>query len=79
MREIPPPGDKPGIACNLLAERVRARAIAESVSATYLPECICYVGLTTDLKRRLGEHYSSKSPLTAGVKPWRLVMFVAFR
>ena len=37
-----------------------------------------YVGITTDLKRRLAEHNSGKSPHTARFVPWRLVTYVAF-
>jgi putative endonuclease len=37
-----------------------------------------YVGITTDLKQRLAEHNSGKSPHTAQFKPWRLVAYVAF-
>ena len=37
-----------------------------------------YVGVTTDLKQRLAEHNSGKSPHTAQFKPWRLVTYVAF-
>lgn len=36
------------------------------------------VGVTTDLKRRLAEHNSGKSPHTAQFKPWHLVTDVAF-
>ena len=36
------------------------------------------IGLTVDLRRRLGEHNSGKSPHTAKFKPWRLVTYVAF-
>jgi predicted GIY-YIG superfamily endonuclease len=37
-----------------------------------------YVGVTSDLKRRLHEHNSGKSHHTAKFKPWRLVTYVAF-
>lgn len=37
-----------------------------------------YVGLTTDLKRRLVEHNASKSPHTSKFAPWRLVTYLAF-
>ena len=37
-----------------------------------------YVGMTTDLKRRLAEHNSGKSPHTAKFKPWRVTTYVAF-
>lgn len=37
-----------------------------------------YVGVTTDLRRRLAEHNSGKSPHTAKFAPWVLVTYVAF-
>jgi putative endonuclease len=37
-----------------------------------------YVGLTADLKRRLGEHNAGKSAHTSKYIPWRLVTYVAF-
>ncbi|MBV8534905.1 MAG: GIY-YIG nuclease family protein [Alphaproteobacteria bacterium] len=37
-----------------------------------------YVGLTTDLKRRLAEHNAGKSSHTSKFAPWRLVTYVAF-
>ncbi len=37
-----------------------------------------YVGLTTDLKRRVDEHNSGKSAHTSKYSPWRLITFVAF-
>lgn len=37
-----------------------------------------YVGMTTDLKRRLHEHNDGKSYHTSKFKPWRLVTYVAF-
>jgi putative endonuclease len=37
-----------------------------------------YVGLTTDLRRRLAEHNAGKSPHTSKYLPWRLVTYVAF-
>ncbi len=37
-----------------------------------------YVGLTSDLRQRLGEHNAGKSAHTAKSKPWRLVTYVAF-
>lgn len=36
-----------------------------------------YVGMTTDLKRRLQEHNDGKSYHTSKFKPWRLVTYVA--
>lgn len=37
-----------------------------------------YVGLTSDLRRRLAEHNAGKSPHTSKYIPWRLVTYVAF-
>jgi predicted GIY-YIG superfamily endonuclease len=37
-----------------------------------------YVGLTADLKRRLQDHDTGKSPHTAKFRPWRIVTYVAF-
>lgn len=37
-----------------------------------------YVGVTSDLKRRLAEHNGGKSGHTAKFLPWRIVTYVAF-
>ena len=37
-----------------------------------------YVGLTTDLKKRLGDHNVGKSRNTSKFTPWRLITYVAF-
>jgi predicted GIY-YIG superfamily endonuclease len=37
-----------------------------------------YVGLTTDLKRRLAEHNAGKSHHTSRFMPWHLVAYIAF-
>jgi len=37
-----------------------------------------YVGLTSDLKKRLGEHNAGKSPHTGKFAPWELVVAVYF-
>lgn len=37
-----------------------------------------YIGLTTDLKRRLTDHNAGKSSHTSKYTPWRLVTYVAF-
>ena len=37
-----------------------------------------YVGLSTDLKRRLKDHNSGNSRHTAKYRPWRLVTYIAF-
>jgi putative endonuclease len=37
-----------------------------------------YIGLSRDLKRRLGEHNRGESIHTNKFKPWKLVTYVAF-
>ena len=37
-----------------------------------------YVGVTSDLRQRLGEHNAGKSPHTSKYVPWKLVTYVAF-
>jgi predicted GIY-YIG superfamily endonuclease len=37
-----------------------------------------YVGLTSDLKRRLTDHNSGKSPHKSKFLPWKLITYVAF-
>jgi putative endonuclease len=37
-----------------------------------------YIGVTSDLRARLGEHNSGKSRHTSKHKPWSLVTYVAF-
>lgn len=37
-----------------------------------------YIGLTTDLKQRLAEHNSGKSPHTSKYAPWEIVVAVYF-
>jgi putative endonuclease len=37
-----------------------------------------YVGMTADLRRRLAEHNSGKSPHTSKFAPWRIVTYLAF-
>jgi putative endonuclease len=37
-----------------------------------------YVGLTSDLKRRIAEHNAGGSPHTSKYLPWKLVTYVAF-
>jgi len=37
-----------------------------------------YVGVTSNLKRRLAEHNAGKSAHTANFIPWRLITYVAF-
>ncbi|MGV8948235.1 MAG: GIY-YIG nuclease family protein [Candidatus Paracaedibacter sp.] len=38
-----------------------------------------YIGLTTDLMRRLEEHNAGKSIHTNKLKPWKLTISVAFQ
>jgi predicted GIY-YIG superfamily endonuclease len=37
-----------------------------------------YVGVTSDLRRRLVEHNSGKSPYTSKFKPWRIATYISF-
>jgi putative endonuclease len=37
-----------------------------------------YVGVTSDLRQRLSDHNSGKSPHTSKCLPWKLVTYVAF-
>jgi len=37
-----------------------------------------YIGTTADLKRRIAEHSSGKSPHTSKHAPWTLITYVAF-
>ena len=37
-----------------------------------------YVGMASDLKRRLSDHNAGKSPHTSKFAPWKLVTCVAF-
>jgi predicted GIY-YIG superfamily endonuclease len=37
-----------------------------------------YIGLTTDLKKRLADHNAGKSRHTSKYMPWKLVTYVAF-
>jgi predicted GIY-YIG superfamily endonuclease len=37
-----------------------------------------YVGVTSDLRQRLSDHNSGKSPHTSKYLPWKLVTYVAF-
>ncbi len=37
-----------------------------------------YVGITSDLKKRLAAHNDGRSLHTSKFKPWKLVTFVAF-
>jgi len=37
-----------------------------------------YVGITTDLNKRLEEHNSGKSPYSSKYRPWRVVVAIRF-
>jgi predicted GIY-YIG superfamily endonuclease len=37
-----------------------------------------YVGLASDLRRRITAHNAGRSQYTASFRPWRLVTYVAF-
>jgi putative endonuclease len=37
-----------------------------------------YVGITSDLRKRLAEHNARRSPHTSKNAPWKLVTYVAF-
>jgi putative endonuclease len=37
-----------------------------------------YIGITSDLRKRLAEHNGGRSPHKAKYVPWRLVTYVAF-
>jgi predicted GIY-YIG superfamily endonuclease len=37
-----------------------------------------YVGVTSDLRQRIADHNSGKSPHTSKYMPWKLVTYVAF-
>jgi predicted GIY-YIG superfamily endonuclease len=37
-----------------------------------------YVGVTSDLRKRLADHNAGKSPHTSKYAPWKLVTYVAF-
>ena len=41
-------------------------------------QCERYVGLTTDLKQRLLEHYAGKSTDTSKSRLWKLVTYITF-
>src|SRR5580700_11057473 len=37
-----------------------------------------YIGITSDLRKRLAEHNGGRSPHTSKYSPWKLVTYVAF-
>lgn len=37
-----------------------------------------YIGITSDLRKRLAEHNGGRSPHTSKYVPWRLMTYVAF-
>jgi len=49
-----------------------------SIQSQINPECF-YVGMTTDVERRLEEHNTGKSVHTNKFKPWKLIAYVAFK
>jgi putative endonuclease len=49
-----------------------------SIQSQINPECF-YVGITTDVERRLEEHNAGKSVHTNKFKPWKLIAYVAFK
>jgi putative endonuclease len=38
-----------------------------------------YVGMASDLSRRIAGHNAGKSPHTSKYLPWRLVTYIAYR
>ena len=48
-----------------------------SIQSELDPNCY-YVGVTTDVERRLEEHNTGKSTHTNKFRPWKLIMYVAF-
>ncbi len=38
----------------------------------------CYIGLTSDIEKRLNAHNAGQSPHTAKFKPWKLTNYFAF-
>jgi putative endonuclease len=38
-----------------------------------------YIGVTSDVKKRLKKHNSAESPHTSKYTPWELVTFIAFK
>ncbi len=49
-------------------------SIQSEISSEYF-----YVGITTDVERRLNDHNSGKSIHTNKFKPWKLIAYIAFR
>lgn len=49
-----------------------------SIQSEVNPECF-YVGITTDVERRLSEHNAGKSVYTNKFKPWKLFSYIAFK
>ena len=55
----------------------------QDVYYTYVLESIerpgtLYIGRTSDLRRRLEQHNAGENRSTARLRPWRLVLYVAF-
>ena len=38
----------------------------------------CYVGIASDLRKRIAEHNGGRSPHTSKYAPWRLATYIAF-
>ncbi|MBA7655967.1 hypothetical protein ES703_63879 [subsurface metagenome] len=60
-----------------------SKEIVSSMKYVYLLESIShpgkrYIGITTDLQKRLTYHNSGKSPHTMDFKPWRIVVAIRF-
>ena len=74
-----------GLAMICCAKQDALRSFSEGgpVYYMYLIESLSaqgkrYVGMTTDLKQRLGEHNQGKSSHTTKFSPWKLITYVAF-
>jgi predicted GIY-YIG superfamily endonuclease len=55
----------------------------ELMKYVYLLESIShpgnrYIGITSNLKKRLQEHNAGKSPHTAKFRPWRIIIAISF-
>lgn len=48
-----------------------------SIQSEINPECF-YIGITTDVERRLSDHNAGKSVHTNKFKPWSLITYIAF-
>lgn len=80
-----PPTDFAGLAPNTQSKQdaIDALEMEGDMQYVYLLENSSadpkrYVGITSDIQRRLSEHNAGKSRHTAKFGPWRLVTYVAF-